>query len=274
MTAPTKDRHPRINLERIDGVAFVVLNRPERRNALDDSLFVDELRSLWAELREDLEVVVVVLTGAGDSFCAGADLEDCSGFRRADAADAEDFIRTTLEPVVALQQLPQLTIAAVNGAAVGAGFGLSLACDIRIASPTARFMSPFVRMGLVPDYGLSYLLPRVVPMHAALDIMLTGRFVDANEALGLGLVARIVGDPVRDALEYAHRIASGPKRAIHVTKSALYQAMTLNMTDAVLIEEARSQAIALHGTEFRERYREWREQILHSRGPSPAGPTQ
>ncbi|MFQ5516892.1 MAG: enoyl-CoA hydratase/isomerase family protein [Acidimicrobiia bacterium] len=255
------DATKRIMIERDGGVALVTLRRPERRNALDDRLLIDELGATWAELRADQSTAVVVLTGEGESFCAGADLEDCTGWRRPDVADAEDFTRATLEPVVALHELPQLTIAAVNGAAVGAGFGMALACDMRIVAPGARFMSPFIRMGLVPDYGLSYLLPRLVPMHVALDIMLTGRFVSAEEAVSLGMATRVADAPVAAAMEYAGVIAAGPKRAMRVTKHALYQAMTLDMKDAVLTEEARSQAVAIHGPEFPQRYAVWRGKI-------------
>jgi enoyl-CoA hydratase/carnithine racemase len=260
---PDSNTLSRLTIERDGGIALVTLRRPERRNALDDRLLIDELGGAWAELAEDLDTSVVVLTGEGEAFCAGADLKECTGFRRPDVADAEDFTRATLEPVVALHQLPQLTIAAVNGAAVGAGFGLALACDLRILSPSARFMAPFIHMALVPDYGLSYLLPRLVPMHVALDIMLTGRFVAAEEAVSLGLASRLADDPVAAALEYAGLVAAAPKRAVRVTKRALYRAMTLDMPEAVLIEEARSQAVALHGPEFPERYAAWQEQITN-----------
>ena len=252
---------PRLTIDREDGVALVTLRRPERRNALDDRLLTEELPAAWASLADDEETAVVVITGEGAGFCGGADLEGCSGFRRADVADAEDFTRSTLAPVVAQYRLPQLTIAAVNGAAAGAGFGIALACDIRVGSSRARFLSPFVKMGLVPDYGLSWFLPRLVPMHVALDIMLTGRVVEAEEALQLGLLARIVGDPVADALEYGRRIASGPKRALRVTKHALYRALDLDVEEAILVEEARSQAIALFGAEFPPRFEAWRSQI-------------
>lgn len=252
---------PRLTIDREDGVALVTLRRPERRNALDDRLLTEELPAAWESLAGDEETAVVVITGEGQAFCGGADLEGCSGFRRADVADGEDFTRATLEPVVAQYRLPQLTIAAVNGAAAGAGFGIALACDIRIGSPRARFLSPFVKMGLVPDYGLSWFLPRLVPMHVALDIMLTGRIVEAEEALRLGLLARIVDDPVADALAYARPIAAGPKRALRVTKHALYRALDLDVDEAILVEEARSQAIALFGPEFPPRFEAWRSQI-------------
>jgi enoyl-CoA hydratase len=252
---------PRISIDREDGVALVTLRRPERRNALDDRLLTEELPAAWAALADDEETAVVVITGEGQAFCGGADLEGCSGFRRADVADGEDFTRSTLEPVVAQYRLPQLTIAAVNGAAAGAGFGIALACDMRIGSPRARFLAPFVKMGLVPDYGLSWFLPRVVPMPVALDIMMTGRIVEAGEALQVGILSRIVDDPVMDALAYGRQVAAGPRRALRVTKHALYRALDLDVEEAILIEEARSQAIALFGSEFPPRFEAWRSQI-------------
>ncbi len=254
----------RLVLDKRDGVALLTLARPEKRNALDDRLLVEELPAAYEEVRGDESIAVLVITGAGSAFCGGADLEGCSGFRRPDVVDAEDFTRSTLEGVVALHSLPQLTIAAVNGAAAGAGFGTALACDVRIASPRARFLSPFIRMGLVPDYGLSWLLPRVVPMADALDIMLTGRFVEAEEALRMGLVWRIDDDPLAATMDYATRLAAGPRRALRVTKSALRQALEIDFATAVLVHEARSQAVALHGPEFAGAFGAWRDQIVGS----------
>ena len=116
-------------------------------------------------------------------------------------------------------------------------------------------------MGLVPDYGLSWFLPRVVPMHVALDIMITGRTVEAEEALRLGILSRIVDDPVADALDYGSHIAAGPKRALRVTKHALYRGLDLDVEEAILVEEARSQAIALFGPEFPPRFEAWRSRV-------------
>lgn len=255
---------PRLRLDKRDGVALLTLDRPDKRNVLDDRLLVEELPAAYEDVRADESIAVLVITGAGPAFCGGADLDGCSGFRRLEVADAEDFTRATLEGVVMLQDLPQLTIAAVNGAAVGAGFGTALACDLRIAAPTARFMAPFIRMALVPDYGLSWLLPRIVSMPDALDIMMTGRFVEADEALEMGLIWRIEQDPLAAAMDYASRIAAGPRRALRVTKSALRQAVNLDFATAVLVHEARSQAVALHGPEFQQAFDAWRSQIIRT----------
>jgi enoyl-CoA hydratase len=259
----------RLRLEKRDGVAVLTLNRPEKRNVLDDRLLVEELPQAYEDVRTDDSIAVLVITGEGPAFCGGADLDGCSGFRRPDVADAEDFTRSTLDGVVALHSLPQLTIAAINGPAVGAGFGTALACDLRIASAQARFMSPFIRMALVPDYGMSWLLPRIVPMADALDIMMTGRFVEAQEALALGLIWRIEDDPLEASLEYAARIAAGPRRALRVTKGALRQALDIDFATAVLVHEARSQAVAMHGPEFKAHFEAWRSQIISTPAPAP-----
>lgn len=252
----------RIRLDKNDGIAVLTLNRPEKRNALDDRLLLEELPAAYEEIRADESIVVLVITGAGSAFCGGADLDGCSGFRRPGVSDAEDFTRATLQSVVALYELPQLTIAAVNGSAVGAGFGTALACDLRIASPAARFMSPFIRMALVPDYGMSWLLPRIVSMADALDIMMTGRSIPAEEALNLGLIWKIAEDPLATGLTYAARIASGPKRALRVTKAALRQAREIDFSTAVLVHEARSQAVAMHSPEFERYFSTWRSKII------------
>ncbi|MGE3619846.1 MAG: enoyl-CoA hydratase/isomerase family protein [Acidimicrobiia bacterium] len=259
----------RLRLEKSDGVALLTLSRPDKRNVLDDRLLVEELPAAYAEVRDDPSISVLVVTGDPPAFCGGADLNGCTGFRRADVADAEDFTRATLEGVVDLYELPQLTIAAVNGVAVGAGFGTALACDLRIAGPTARFMSPFIRMALVPDYGLSWLLPRIVSAADALDIMMTGRFVEADEALAMGLVWKVVEDPLAFSMEYATRLAAGPRRALRVTKLAVRKAFDIDMATAVLVHEARSQAVATHGPEFRAAFAAWRAEVF---GPDDVVP--
>jgi enoyl-CoA hydratase/carnithine racemase len=145
-----------------DRIALVRLNRPERLNALDDELAAEELPRVIAELDADPAVTVVVLTGAGRAFCVGGDLEECSGFLLADPAASEENVRMTGAVPVAIRTMRATSIAAVNGPAVGAGFGLALACDFRFVGSDAFFKAPFVDMGLVADYGVSYFLPRIV----------------------------------------------------------------------------------------------------------------
>lgn len=241
-----------------NGVAVVTLNRPERRNALDDALLCEHLPQAISDLDGDPAVSVVVFTGAGDAFCGGADLAGCSGWTQPDSASAEDFVRRTCEVPVAVHQMSTPSIAAVNGAAVGAGFGLALSCDFRFVAPTAFFKSPFILMGLVPDYGLSYFLPRLVGMQDALDIMLTGREVPAQEASELGLAWRVTDAPLDEALAYADTLSAQPRRAAEVTRAALYRSLDRDVETEVLVDEARSQGVALHSAEFRERFEAYR----------------
>jgi enoyl-CoA hydratase/carnithine racemase len=255
----------KIEIERPhEGVAVVRLNRPQKMNALDDELLCQGLPAAVHAVDEDRSVSVVIFTGTGRAFCGGADLEACSGWTREDPASAEDFVRWTCEVPVAIRKMRPVSIAAVNGPAVGAGFGLALACDFRFVATAAFFLSPFITMGLAPDYGLSYFLPRLVGMSDALDIMLTGRRVGAEEAQRLGIAWKVGDQPLEDALEYAGRLAGQAPRAVAVTRANLYRGQELDVETEILVEEARSQGVALHGAEFRERFATWQRRIVGS----------
>ena len=243
-----------------DGVALVTLDRPERLNALNDELLLTALPETFANLAVDASVRVVVVTGEGRGFCAGADL-DCSGFSQPTPLESAQFTARSHQTPVNVRRLPQPTIAAVNGPAVGAGFGLALACDLRFAGPDARFGAPFAGMGLVPDFGVSYFLPRFVGTATALDILFSGRLVGAEEALALGLVSRIEQDVLAAALESAAVLAAMPPFALATTKANVYRAMELDLVGEVLEQEVRAQAVALHGSEFPERYAAWRAHV-------------
>lgn len=246
-----------------EGVAMVVLDRPDRLNAFDDHLLLEALPNTFGELAADRSIRAVVVTGAGGAFSSGADL-DCSGFRQPTPVESEDFVRRTHRTPVAVREMPQVTIAAVEGPAVGAGFGLALACDLRLSGPTGRFGAPFVSMGLAPDYGVSYFLPRVAGQTAAIDLLSTGRIVDATEAHGLGLVSRVVDDVVEEGCSAASAIAEHPPAALAMTKRNVYRSLELTLDAEVLEQEVRSQSVALHGSEFAERFARWREQVQGS----------
>ncbi|MDN3358168.1 enoyl-CoA hydratase/isomerase family protein [Actinomadura sp. DC4] len=244
-----------------DGVAIVCLNRPERLNALDDEMVQETLPRVIAELDADPAVTVVVFTGAGRAFCAGGDLEECSGFLLPDPAASEENVRMTGAVPVAIRTMRATSIAAVNGPAVGAGFGLALACDFRFAGSGAFFKAPFVEMGLVSDYGVSYFLPRLVGTQNALDIMLTGRRVPAAEAKELGIVWRVTDSPLEDALEYARDLAARPPVTSSAIRRTLYRSLDADLATQVLVEEPHAQGIALHSAEFRRRFAEYRASI-------------
>lgn len=243
-----------------DGVALVVLDRPAQLNALDDDLLLRLVPDTFAQLSADSGVRAIVVTGAGRGFCAGADLS-CSGFGQPTTLDSEQFIRATHRGPVAVRSCRAPTIAAVNGPAVGAGFGLALACDLRLTAPTGRFGAPFVGMGLVPDYGVSYFLPRLIGVPAALELLLAGRLLEASEAVAAGLAARIEEDVVGSAIDLAATIAMAPPHAVAATKANLYGSMELDLEAEVLEQEVRAQAIALHGPEFTERIADYRRRI-------------
>jgi 2-(1,2-epoxy-1,2-dihydrophenyl)acetyl-CoA isomerase len=185
--------------ERHDGYAVVTLNRPDRSNALSHALVAD-LRELLAKLEAEADVRAIVLTGAGRAFCAGADL-------KGGPSDAEDVIRRLYIPLVELMvQMETPMIAAINGAAAGAGLSLALGADLRLASTTASFSMSFVKVGLVPDAGASWLLPRLVGPKRAAEMALLGRKVTAEQALSWGLVNDVV--PANDLLWRAESVAA------------------------------------------------------------------
>jgi enoyl-CoA hydratase/carnithine racemase len=250
-----------------DKIAVVRLNRPGRLNALDDDL-VRELPRIIAELDANPAISVVVFTGAGRAFCSGGDLEECSGFSLPDAASAEENVRAAGSVPVAIRKMRATSIAAVNGAAVGAGFGLALACDFRFVGSGAFFKAPFIEMGLVADYGVSYFLPRIAGMQPALDIMLTGRRVLATEAKDLGIAWRVSDSPLEDALAYAAILAEQPPVTSAAIRRALYRSLDVDLETQVLVEESRMQGIALHSAEFRQRFAVYRASVTGSVPPA------
>jgi 2-(1,2-epoxy-1,2-dihydrophenyl)acetyl-CoA isomerase len=222
-----------------DGIATLTLNRPERLNALGDTLR-DDLLDAVTRASADSEVRVMVVTGAGRGFCAGGDVkamnEAHEGRRERPLLDRAAPSRDRV--LLAMQDAPQPIIAAVNGAAAGAGMNLALACDIRIASTAAKFTQAFVKRGLHPDWGGTYFLPRVVGMARAAELIFTGDIVDAEEALRLGIVSRVVApeDLMPSARELAVRIAAGPPIAIRLARRALHRNSECDLREALEFE--------------------------------------
>jgi 2-(1,2-epoxy-1,2-dihydrophenyl)acetyl-CoA isomerase len=229
------------------GVALVTLNRPERLNALGSNL-VHELIHIAETSARDDNVRVLLITGAGRGFCAGADLAASAEERAADTElDERDGYRRMLEGPIghwgvlftALGHYPKPYIAAVNGVSAGAGLSLSVAADIRIASTEARFISVFMRRGLVPDTGTSFHLTQLVGRAHAIEMMLTGDAVDAATAERWGLANRVVEPDqlMPEALKLAHRLASGPTITVELTKR-LVNDLTRDGLDRQLQNEA------------------------------------
>src|SRR5687768_519394 len=222
-----------------DGVATLTLNRPDRLNALGGSLR-DDLHDAITRSAADSEVRVMVITGAGKGFCAGGDVK---AMNEAKEGKRERPLLEKVAPgrdrtLLAMRDAPQPIIAAINGAAAGAGMNLALGCDIRIASTAAKFSQAFVRRGLHPDWGGTYFLPRAVGMARAAELIFTGDVIDAAEALRIGLVSRVVSpeELMPAALELARKIASGPPVAIRLAKRAIYKNAESDLRSALEFE--------------------------------------
>jgi 2-(1,2-epoxy-1,2-dihydrophenyl)acetyl-CoA isomerase len=230
----------RIEIE--GAVATLTIDRPAALNALTVPVKV-ALREALESIGGDRSVRVVILTGAGRAFCAGQDLAERG---QPDVAPLEVEVRERYNPIIrAIRSMGQPVIAAVNGVAAGAGASLAFACDLRIASEEALFVLAFGRIGLVPDSGATWFLPRLVGPAKAAELALVGEAVDAQEALRLGLVSRVVpaDQLLTEARTLADRIAEGAPLAMALTKGALGASANLTLGEA-LDEEARLQGIA------------------------------
>jgi 2-(1,2-epoxy-1,2-dihydrophenyl)acetyl-CoA isomerase len=209
-----------------DHVATLTLNRPDRLNALGGSLR-DDLHDAITRSASDPDVRVMIVTGAGKGFCAGGDVK---AMNEAKEGKRERPLIEKIAPgrdrtLLAMREAPQPIIAAVNGAAAGAGMNLALGCDIRLASTTAKFSQAFVKRGLHPDWGGTYFLPRVVGMAKAAELIFTGAVIDAAEALRLGIVSQVLPpeELLPAARSLAAAIAAGPPIAIRLAKRGLYR---------------------------------------------------
>jgi enoyl-CoA hydratase/carnithine racemase len=240
----------------VDGVCVLVLDRPGHMNAIDGAMFVALLEEL-ERIGADRAVRAVVITGAGGAFSAGGDLQGIAAIGHHDADEIEAMLARIMRVSALLHALPQPTIAAIDGPVVGGALGLALACGIRIASPRSMFLSSFIRMGMTPDCGVSWLLPRLIGEGRALELMLTGRPVDAHRAETIGLVDRVCEDPLDAAIQLAATFAGRPAGAVVATKQ-LVREVTAGDLPAAIDREATAQAQALTGPEFASSFERWR----------------
>lgn len=242
-----------ILIESSEGVARLTLNRPDALNAFAGEMR-RELTDALDQIRADEKTRCVVLTGAGRGFCSGGDVKAMRALQA--AGDVEGFsglLEAGKDIVTRIRELPQPVIAMVNGVAAGAGCNLALACDYRVASTQAKFGQTFVKIGLHPDWGGTWFLPRLVGTSKALEIFMTGRMVEAAEALEIGMVDRVV-DPEKleeETMRLANAIAAGPSLPIGEMKRAVYAAAT-NTLDQQLALEAAIQRRAFLSADSRE----------------------
>lgn len=241
-----------------DRIATVTLNRPDAMNATTDEMY-QELQVLIGRIAADRDVACVILTGAGRGFCAGADLkarkDDMTPLQR--RTRHRWILKDILEP---LYRLEKPVIAAVNGAAAGAGFNIALACDFIVASEQASFIQAFARVGLVPDLGGLYLLGRVIGINKAKELCFTARKVSAEEAKTLGIVNHVVPHDrlLEEARALAAKITAGSPTAIAMTKTLLDKSTNATI-DQMLEYEAYAQTIAYLTPEYEEGVQAFRE---------------
>src|SRR5471032_931086 len=222
------------------GIARLTLNRPERLNSFNIEMH-EEVRAALARVKEDESCRVLILTGAGRGFCAGQDLSDRTVAPGSGTADLGESIELRYKPLVlALRALPVPVIAAVNGVAAGAGANLALCCDLVIARRSASFIQAFAKIGLVPDCGGTWLLPRLVGRAQALGLAMLGDKLPAEDAERLGLIWKCVDDVVFDSevRAVAQRIVALPTRALVAARAAIDAAQQLDFGAALSYEAA------------------------------------
>ncbi len=211
----------------VDGVAVIELNRPDRLNAFNRPMVV-EWHAALDQIADDSRVRAVVLTGAGRAFCAGGDADDMTDMQSASNVERKDYLRNIQKIPLAMERLSQPVIAAVNGTARGAGLDMALMCDIRLCGTSSTFAESYINMGVISGDGGTWFLPRVIGVSRALELLWTGRVVDAAEAERIGLVNRVVADAeVRnEGLKLARQIAAQPPQAVSLMKRAVYHGMS------------------------------------------------
>ncbi|MFG1420317.1 enoyl-CoA hydratase/isomerase family protein [Roseixanthobacter liquoris] len=210
-----------------DGVGTILLNRPERMNA-----FTFDMIAAWTDAlqhcRADPAVKVVLVTGAGSAFCSGGDIVEMGDRLQQEPAQRKDELFEKIQRIpLTLEDLDKPVIAAVNGVATGAGMDLALMCDLRYAAKSARFAETYVKVGLVPGAGGAHFLPRLVGTAKALELFFTGDFIDAEEAMRIGIVNKVFDDAalVSEVEKIARRIARAPQLTLRMIKRAVYQGM-------------------------------------------------
>ncbi len=258
---PLNPKSFRYGLDDASGVATITLNRPERLNALTFEVY-RELRETFLALDTEPGVVSILLTGAGKAFCSGGDVEEIIGplFER-NYQGLLDFTRDTGALILAMLRCRRPIVGALNGTVAGAGAVIASACDIRIASEKAKIAFLFTKVGLSgADMGASWLLPRLVGLGRAMELLMTGDFIDAREAWRIGLYNRVVAaeDLAFTAREQAGALARGPAFGLEITKKLVLREAAMDLESA-LAAEVEIQAACMEHSDFREAYEAFTE---------------
>ncbi len=225
-----------IDFKLAEGVALITLNRPDKLNSFNEPMAL-EVQAALDQCMDNADVRCVVITGAGRAFCAGQDLEEAIA---PNSATIEEHVEIKYNPLVRkIRAIEKPVIAAVNGVAAGAGANLAYCCDIVVASEGAKFIQSFINIGLVPDTGGTYFLPRLVGMHKAAVMTMLGEKMTAQEGKELGLVYKIFpdGEILDGAMELAKRMAKMPTRGIGLTKKALNYSLGNNLNEQLAVEK-------------------------------------
>ena len=243
------DTYENIKVEFENKVCVVTLNRPEIRNALGQEMR-EELRGFFTSIKDNDEVKVIIITGEGKAFSAGGDL---SALKTVDAVSGRRRLQAGHEMIHSILNLEKPVIAAVNGIAAGAGSSLALACDLIVATHSTSFIQSFIKVGLIPDLGSIYFLPRLIGRHRALELMLAGGKISADQAQKMGVINRIVPDDL--LLEEAHSLAAtlaeGPAIAMGLTKRLTNKSILAEISETLELEGF-AQGMCFETEDFKE----------------------
>jgi 2-(1,2-epoxy-1,2-dihydrophenyl)acetyl-CoA isomerase len=240
-----------ILFEKEDALATITLNRPEALNAFDEQMH-EEVYQAVNQAAEDADVRCILLMGSGGGFSAGADIKvirEATG-----EVDLGEYLRKTYNRLLLrIQEIEKPFVAALHGPVYGAGLGVALACDFRIAAASSRYCMAFINIGLVPDAGTSFFLPRVIGLGRAMEMSMIGEPVDAEEAYRIGLINKVVADEelIKEAKAFARRLAQAPTRALGLTRRMLWQSFESDLATA-LNREAESQAACGRSSDHKE----------------------
>ena len=255
----------RILLERRGHVAVMTFNRPETLNAFSLGMG-KEMADRLQELNDDPQVRVVIFTGAGKGFCSGKDLKSANTLEKQAPRSPYRMLNFHEHNIASIRTFAKPTIAAVNGVAVGAGLGISLACDLRIAAPEARFSAIFAKRGIPAQDGVAAFLPQIIGLPKALEMLYTARMVGAQEALEMGIVGEVVpAERLMDrALEVAEQIAAGPPLALAMIKQVVYRGLGRSADDQLALQIL---ATYVNSTNAGEDIREANQAFKEKRAP-------